>query len=101
MQRHAHRQVCLNTKAKGISDFRSCSPCMRDCHERDCMPDKVGTTFDGVIEGLMAQIRAFLSVDTDTSVMQGERITAPGSPGEKFAKDGGCLRKANFNNYCR
>lgn len=55
LQRYAHRQVCLSTKAKGTSDFRSCLPCMRDCHERDCLPDKAGTTFDGVIESLMAQ----------------------------------------------
>jgi hypothetical protein len=62
------------------------------------LPDKAGTTFDGLIESLMAQISAFLSVDTDNFVMQGKRITAPGSPGEKFEKGGGCLRKANSNN---
>jgi hypothetical protein len=30
-------------------------------------------------------------VDTDAFVMQGDRITAPGLPEEKFEKIGGCL----------
>lgn len=68
---------------------------MRDCHERDCIPDKAGTTTDGVIEGLLALISAFLPVDTDTFRMQGERITAPGFTKETFEKGGGCLRECN------
>lgn len=62
-----------------------------------CIPDKVGTTFDGVIEGLLALISAFISVDTDTFVMQGERITAPRFAAEMFEKGGGCSRNCNFD----
>jgi hypothetical protein len=62
-----------------------------------CIPDKARTTFDGVIEGLLALISAFPSVDTDTSVMQGERITVPRFAAEMFEKGGGCLRNCNFD----
>lgn len=62
-----------------------------------CIPDQARTTFNGAIKSLLALISAFLSVETDTAVMQGERTTAPGLTGEIFEKGGGCSRKDNFN----
>lgn len=40
LRRLAHRQVRLNITFRGTSDFRSCLPCMWDCHKRKCVLSK-------------------------------------------------------------
>ena len=60
LQCQEHRQVCLTTEIKRNSRL----PIVLTLHVAlprvRCIPDKAGTAFDGVIEGLVALTSAFL-----------------------------------------